>query len=153
MIVTERVDDTKEEQIQLDEDITEKKSNEEEQTTQYVAEDTAEIHTTSYIDQHDKVQTSDAEVKQEIENDENFGPQVEDQAIAESSKMKLPKEEVQTRSPSAGFVQHDTDKILQQELLELDQSEVIDYVMQSCIPEIEFDRKSIIAQVRPKWCK
>ncbi|KAK8466727.1 hypothetical protein PHAVU_008G154713 [Phaseolus vulgaris] len=150
VIVTERVDDTKEEQIQLDEDITEKKSNEEEQTTQYVAEDTAEIHTTSYIDQHDKVQTSDAEVKQEIENDENFGPQVEDQAIAESSKMKLPKEEVQTRSPSAGFVQHDTDKILQQELLELDQSEVIDYVMQSCIPEIEFDRKSIIAQETEK---
>ena len=153
MIVTERVDDTKEEQIQLDEDITEKKSNEEEQTTQYVAEDTAEIHTTSYIDQHDKVQTSDTEVKQGIEDDENFGPQIEDQATAESSKMQLPREEVLTISLTPAFVQVDTEQISQQELLHVDESEVIDYVKQCCIHEIELERKSTIAQVRPKRSK
>ena len=153
MIITERVDDTKEEQIQLDKDITEKKPNKEEQTKQCVDDDTAKINTTSYTDQHDKVQTCDAEVKQGIEDDENLGRLIEDQATAESSKMQLPREEVLTISLTPACVQIDTEKILQQELLHVDESEGIDYVKQSCKEEIELGRNTTFAQVRPKWFK
>ena len=119
--------DSKKERMQLEEDITEKKSMKEEQTPQYIAEDTAVINTPSYTGEHDKAQTSNAEVKEGIEDDENFGQQQEVKAIAETNKMKFAEEEVKTRSPTPAFVQRDTDKILQQELLQLEQSEVIDY--------------------------
>jgi len=148
--VTETVDDTKEELIQLEEDITEKQSNKDEQAPQYVAEDTEELNTTSYTDQVYNLQTSDAEVKEGIEDHENFGPQEEAKAIAETSKMQLLEEEVQTISPTPAFIQRDTEQISQQELLHVDESEVIHYVKQSCIPEIELERKSTVAQVRPK---
>ena len=61
--------------------------------------------------------------------------------------MQLPKEEVLTLTPAS--VQMDTEKILQQELLHVDESETIDYVKQSCIEEIELGRNTTFAQVRP----
>ena len=146
-VVIKTVDDSKPEQIKLEQDITEKKSSKEEQTPQYVAEDTAEINTNTYTDEHHKAQTSEAEVKEGIEDDKAFGQHEEAKAIAETNKMKLAEEDLQT-----ALVQHDTDHILHQELLHVDESEVIDYVKQSSIPEIEHDRKSTIVQVRLKWC-
>jgi len=67
--------------------------------------------------------------------------------------MQLPREEVLTISLTPAFVQVDTEQISQQELLHVDESEVIDYVKQCCIHEIELERKSTIAQVRPKRSK
>ncbi|XP_027927968.1 titin isoform X22 [Vigna unguiculata] len=146
-VITQTVDDSKLEQIQLDKDITEKKSNKEEQTPQFVAEDTAEINTTNYNDENQKVQTSNVEVKEEIEEDENFGQQQEVKAIGDN-KMQLPKENVQTISPTPAYVQCNTDQILNKELLHVDESEIIDYVKQSRIPEIELD--TTIAQETEK---
>jgi len=151
VVRTETVEDINEKQIQLKEDIAEKKSNKEDQSPQYVAEDTAEINTNSYTDEHDKVQTSHAEVNQGNEGDQNFGQEEEASGIEETNKMQLPKEEVQIRSPIHPFVQGVTDQISQQELLHINESEVIDYVKQSCTPEIELDRKSTAVQVRPNW--
>jgi len=146
-IRTETIDDINKKQIQLKEDITDKKSNKE-QSPQYVVEDTAEINTNSYTDGHDKVQTSHAEVNQGIEG---FGQEEEASGLEERNKRQLPKEEVQITSPTPAFVQRDTAQISQQELLHIDESEVIDYVKQSCIQEIELDIKSTTFQVRPNW--
>lgn len=152
-VVIETADDSKEEQIQLEEDIAMKRSNKEEQTPQYVAEDTAEISTTSYTDQHDKGQTSDAEREQGIEDDENFGPQKDAKAIAETNKMHLLEEEVQTISPTHAFVQSDMEQISEEELLHVDESKFIDYIKQNCIRETNLETESNIAQVRRKWCE
>ncbi|XP_047177640.1 golgin subfamily B member 1-like isoform X4 [Vigna umbellata] len=149
-VLTKTVDDSKLEQIQLDEDITEKKSNKEKQTPQFVAKDAAEINTTSYTEEHDKVKKSNVEVKQGIEEDENFGQGEEPKATGETKKMQLPKENVQTISPTPAYVQCDTDQTLKQQLLHIDELEVIDYAKQSCMPEIEVDRKSTIAQETEK---
>ncbi|XP_047177641.1 golgin subfamily B member 1-like isoform X5 [Vigna umbellata] len=149
-VAVETVDDINQKEIPIEEDITEKKSNKDEQSSQYVAKDTTEIKTNIYIDEHDKVQTSHAEVNQGTEDDENFGQVEEAKGIEETNKVQLPEEEVQIRSPTPAFVQGDTDQISQQELLLVDESEVIDYVEQSCIPEIELDRKSTIVQETEK---
>ena len=149
VVGNDTVDDSNPEQMQLEEDITEKKSNKEEQTPQYVAEDNVEINTNNYTDEHDKVQTSDAEVKERIEDDENFGQQEEAKGIKETNKMQLSEKEVQTRSPTPAFVKGNTDQISQQELQHVDESEVIDYMKQSSLPEIQLDRKSIVVQVSP----
>ncbi|KOM38197.1 hypothetical protein LR48_Vigan03g157900 [Vigna angularis] len=146
----ETVDDINQKEIKIEEDITEKKSNKDEQSSQYVATDTTEIKTNSYTDEHDKVQTSHAEVNQGTEGDENFGQVEEAKGNEETNKVQLPEEEVQIRSPTPAFVQGDTDQISQQELLLVDEPEVIDYVEQSCIPEIELDRKSTVVQETEK---
>ena len=153
VVRTETVDDSNQEQIQLKEDVTEKKSNKEDQTPQYVAEDTAEINTNNFPDEHDKDQTSHDKVKERINEEENLDQKEKAKGIDETSKMKLSEEEVQTRSPTPAVVQDDTDQLSQQELLHVDESEVIDYIKQSCRPQIEFDRKSTIVQVRPNRCK
>ncbi|XP_014524009.1 titin homolog isoform X6 [Vigna radiata var. radiata] len=149
-VLTQTVDDSKLEQIQLDKDNTQKKSNKEKQTPQFVAEDTAEINTTSYTEEHDQVQKSNVEVKQGIEEDENFGQREEAKPTGETNKMQLPKENMQTISPTPAYAQCDTDQTLKQQLLHIDELEVIDYAKQSCIPEIELDRKSTIAQETEK---
>lgn len=153
VVRTQSVDDSNQELIQL-EDITEKNSNKGEQTTQNVAGDTAEININSYTDEHDKVQTSDAEVRERSEDDENFGQQEERKGIKETCQMQLPRKEVRTRSPTPAFVQSNIDQISQQEPLHVDESEVIDYMKQSSLtePEIQLDKKSTMVQVSPNLC-
>jgi len=126
---TKTVDDSNYGQIQL-EDLIEKESNKEEQTLQYVAEDTVKINTNNYTNEHDKVQDEEAK------------------DIEETTKMQLDEQKVQKTSPTPTFVQGDTDQISQQELLHIVESEV-HYDKHSSIPEIEPDRKSTIVQVRP----
>ncbi|CAJ1783758.1 unnamed protein product [Sphenostylis stenocarpa] len=137
LVGTETLDDSNQQQIQLEEDSKEKKSSKEEQTQQYVAEETTEINTNSYPDELDEVQTSHAEVEEGIEDNENFDQEGEEKGIEETTNMQFPEEEV-------------TDQILQQELQHIDELEVIDYVKQSCIPEIELDRKYTIIQESEK---
>lgn len=153
VVRTQSVDDSNQELIQL-EDITEKNSNKGEQTTQNVAGDTAEININSYTDEHDKVQTSDAEVRERSEDDEKFGQQEERKGIKETCQMQLPRKEVRTRSPTPTFVQGNIDQISQQEPLHVDESEVIDYMKQSSLtePEIQLDKKSTMVQVSPNLC-
>ncbi|XP_027927966.1 titin homolog isoform X20 [Vigna unguiculata] len=145
-VETERVADINQKEIQPKEDITEKKSNKDEQSSHYVAKDTTELKANSYTDEHDKVQTSHAEVNQGTEGDEKCSQEENAKGIEEMNKMQLHEEEVQIRSSTPPFVQDDTDQISQQELLLVDESKVIDYVEQSCKPEIELDRKSTIVQ-------
>lgn len=149
---TETVDDSNKEQIQL-EDIIEKKSNKEEQTLQDVAKDTVKINTNNYINEHDKVQKSHADVKEGIGDDENFDQDEETKDIEETTKMQLAEQKVQKRSLTPAFVQGDTDQISQKELLHIVASEVLHYDKHISIPETEPDRKSTIVQVRPNWCK
>lgn len=146
---TETVDDSNQEKIQLEKDVAEKKSSKEEQTPHCCDEDTTEINTNNYVDEHDKDQTSHAKVKKEgIENEENLDQTENAKGIDKTSKMKIPEEDIQTRSTTPTIVQDDTDQISQKELLHVVESGVIDNIKQSCTPEMQFDRKFTIVQVR-----
>lgn len=148
VVGAETVNDSNQEQIELD-DGTEKKSNKEEQTPKYAADDTAQINTNNYPDEHDKDQTSHAKIKEGID-EEILDQMTKAKATVQSSKMHLPQEEIQTTSLTPAVVQGNTKQISQHELLHVDESEeTIDYVKQSCIPEIELERRSTIAQVSP----
>lgn len=145
---TETVDDSNQEKIQLEEDVAEKKSSKEEQTPHCCDEDTTEINNNNYADEHDKDQTSHAKVKEGIENEENLDQTENAKGIDKTSKMKIPEEDIQTRSTIPTIVQDDTDQISQKELLHVVESGVIDNIKQSCTPEMQFDRKFTIVQVR-----
>lgn len=145
---TEIVDDSNQEKIQHEEDVSEKKSSNEEQSPHYIDEDTAQINTNSYPDEHDKDLTPHAKGKEGIENEENLDQTEKAKGIDKTSKMKIPEEEIQIRSTPPAIVQDDIDQISQQEILHVDESKVIEHIKQNWTPEMEFDRKSTIIQVR-----
>ncbi|CAJ1783799.1 unnamed protein product [Sphenostylis stenocarpa] len=128
-VTTEAVDENSQE-IQLEADVT-VKSNKEVQISEYVTDQTVEINATKYTDE--QVVEIDRKLSQE-----------------EATEMQLQEEEAQTRLDTPAFVQHVTNQILEQEIRNVDESEVLDNAEQRCIPENELDGKSIVVQETEK---
>ncbi|XP_052729498.1 uncharacterized protein LOC128195557 isoform X3 [Vigna angularis] len=121
-------------------------SNDEEQKPEYVTEGTVGIKATNYTIEKEEVPTSPVSVKEGIENIRKFIKEEESKRVKEETKMQLQDEQGQTRSPTPAFVQGDTNKIPQQETLCIDESEAFDNAKQWCIPAIELEKNTTVAQ-------
>jgi len=135
LIGTEPIDEGSQQVIQPQADV---------KTPEYVTAETREINTTNYSKEQEKVPSIHAE-DEGIKN--KFNHKEEAKGIEEATKIQS-LEEVQTKSPTPIFVQGDKNQVPYQETLPVDGSKVIDNAKQSCIPEIELHKNSLVAQVR-----
>lgn len=149
LVRTEAVEETGKQETQAKEDITEEtvdESNREVLIKEFViTEETAEINTNNFTKEHDTVETSAKE--QEGTGDGAKLHEEEANGIEEKTKTENLEEEFQTSSPTPAFVQGDSGQTLQQETVNIDESEVLDNDKHKSIPEIELDGKSTVVQV------
>lgn len=144
LVRTEVVEESGKQETQPKEDVTDK-SNREVLIKKFVTEEGAEINTNNCTKEHDTVQASPAN---ELEGTDDVKLHEEEaDEIEEKTKTQIPEEEFQTSSPTPAFVQDDSGQTLQQETVNIDESEVLDNDKHSCIPEIELDGKSTVVEV------
>jgi len=153
LLGTEAVEKSSQQDIQLEAEVVDK-SIKEVQNQEYITEESVDNNIHNNAEEKDKNPTFNAKEKEgtshaeEKEGIEDIFNQVEKARVIEATKTHSGEEEIQTRSPPPAFVQGDTNQILHQETLHVNESEVIDDAKLSCIPEIELHENAIIVQVR-----
>lgn len=120
LVGSEALDESSQEEIPPQTYLKEK-SNKEVPTPEYVTDEVVEINTSNYTEKQE-VPKSHVEERERIGDKLN---QEKVEGIEEATKMELLEEEVQMRSSTLASVQGDTDQILQQETLHVNESEVI----------------------------
>ncbi|KAK7367362.1 hypothetical protein VNO80_09373 [Phaseolus coccineus] len=143
LLGTQAVEKSSQQDIQLEGEVADK-SIKEVHNQEYNNEESVEINIHNDAEEKDKNPTSNAEEKEWTSHAEEkegiediFNQEEKEKVIEEATKTHSTEEEIQTRSPPPAFVKGDTNQILHQETLHVNESEVIDNAKLTCIPEIE----------------
>lgn len=155
LLRTKAVEKSGQQDKQQEEEVSDK-SIKEVQSQEYITEGSVEINIDNEAEEKDKNSTSNAEEKEGTSHAEEkegiediFNQKEMEKEIEEATKIhSVEEEEIQRRSPPPAFVQSDTNQILHQETLHINESEVIHNAKLSSIPEIELHEKAIVVQVR-----